>query len=121
MEASDQNDGAGSPNLAPDQATMQGPIDTSDTVALRGFLGAASLDEYCRLYESAALNRYIDVPAEDIVARVPADGGGDVTVGESIIRVRRDANLLSCELVRASIYEGPPDSDGDPPRAWPRP
>jgi len=120
MEASDG--GTAPPNLTPDVATTQPSVDTSNAVALVGYLGDGQSDEYRRLYQTLAMNRWIEMLAEDIVARAPADGGDDPTAGQSVVWVRRDATVFSCESVRASSYESPPSQDGEiPARIWPRP
>jgi hypothetical protein len=116
MEASEPNGGASSLDLSPDLAVVPGPVDRSDAVALVGFLGAGCSDQYLRLYESVALNRWIEIRVEDIVDRVATAAGEDPTSGQSCVWVRRDAGLASCEAVRASSLEGPPV-----PARWPRP
>ena len=118
MEASDQNGGAASPDLAPDVATTQGSIDTSDAVALVGYLGEGDSDKHRRLYETVALNRWIEILVPDILDRLPAP-----IAGQSVIWVRRDAHLVLCESARASDYEGPAESDpgAEIPLRWPRP
>ena len=124
MEASEQDRGAASPDLTPDVATTQGPIDKSDAVALGGLLGTGCSDEYVRLYENVALNRWLEIPKAAIINRFATEataGGDDVTAGQSVIWVRRDAVLARCESVRASSYGGPPESDGATLRRWPRP
>jgi hypothetical protein len=119
MDASEQNGGAASPDLAPDVATSQGSIDRSDAVALVGYVGEGCSGEYRRLYESVALNRWIEILAVDIVDRVAVPGTDDPTVGQSWIWVRRDAQLALCESVRASSFDGAPGPEET--LKWPRP
>jgi hypothetical protein len=114
MEASEQNDGTPSPDLTPDAAS-QAAIDTTDAVALKGFLGEGCTPQYVRLYESVALNHWLEIPSAVIVDRVPAPVGD----GQSTVWVQRDADLAKCESVRASNFESP--SGPEEPRVWPRP
>jgi hypothetical protein len=115
MEAPEQKGDTPSPDLAPDAAT-EVATERSDAVALVGYLGDGSSDQYRRLYESVALDSWIEIRAEDIVDRV-AGPGGDYPTDMSTIWVRRDAELAMCESVRASNFEGPGDQD----KKWPRP
>jgi hypothetical protein len=114
METPEQSGGTPSPDLAPDPAT-QVPTERSDAVALVGYLGDGCSDQYRRLYESVALNSWIEILATDIVDRVAE--GADDPLGGSTVWVRRDAELTMCEAVRASNFEGPGDQD----KKWPRP
>jgi hypothetical protein len=128
MEASGQNGDTPPPDLSPDVATARRSTDTSDAVALTGYLGEGSSDHYRRLYENLAFNRWIEIPAADIVDRVAAAGGDDPTAGQSIVWVRRDAQVVAGEAVHASRFEGPLPEPGPPwgpgpppPGRWPRP
>ena len=124
MEATEQNRGNASPDLTPDEGARQGLIGRSfDAVAMVGYLGEAPSDQYRRLYQSIALNRWIEILAVDILHRLPAAESGDLTPGQSVIWVRRDAEVTRCESVRASSFEEPPweGPDPPPPLRWPRP
>jgi hypothetical protein len=118
MDASAQQGGIASPDLAPDVATTEGSIDHSDAVALAGYLGEGCTHQYRRLYENVALNRWIEMRVADIVDRVPAPP----PPGHTVVWVQRDAVLALCESVRASEYEGPAGSCRGAMRSlWPRP
>lgn len=113
---------ASKPDLTPDDATTQGSIrDTSDAVALVGYLGEGSSDQHRRLYENVALERWIEILVEDVVHRVSAAGGDDPTAGQSVIWVRRDAKVERCESLRASSFEAGPEGPPQAGLAWPRP
>jgi hypothetical protein len=103
--------------LEPDAVTLRPR--PADSVALVGYIGEGESAATRRLYESDALERFISIPVADIVDRRSADGGADLTTGQSVVWVRRDATLLSCEPVRASRYE--PGLPGDEQSlVWPR-
>jgi hypothetical protein len=107
--------GSVSPDLKPDPAIVQGSIDRSDAVPLAGFLDTGSTEQSVRLYESVARNRWFEILRSVIVDRARSPEGD----GRSVVWVRRDATLDSCESVRASDYEGP--ADPKTPFKWPRP
>ena len=89
MEASRPNGGAPSLDLSPDFAATPGRIDRSAAVALVGFLGAGSSDQYLRLYESVALNRWIEIRVVDIVGlERQADGGTHVSSTDEVGRIK---------------------------------
>jgi hypothetical protein len=98
---------------------------TPDAVPLVGLLGEGSTGR-SRLYQDVTFQRWLEIENGDIEGRVSADGGDDVTAGQSVIRVRRDARLVLCESVRASTFEASPGL-GDGPdlpvllRQWPFP
>jgi hypothetical protein len=115
MGASEQTGDAASPDLTPDPATTQGPVEGPDAVSLVGYVGEGCSDDSVRLYQSVALNRWLEIASAVIIARVPAPDGD----GQSVVWVQRDATLALCESVRASDYEsaaGPEEQ-----LKWPRP
>lgn len=119
MEASEQMGGVTGPDLTPDVATTQRATDRSDVVTLIGYLGEGCSDQYRRLYESVALNRWIEILVVDIVDRAAAPGGEDAGAPQSVVWVRRDAELAVCEAVRASSFAEPPGPVHQ--LKWPRP
>jgi hypothetical protein len=101
------------PDLAPDALTLVSAIDRSEAVPLVGHLGEGPTNESVRLYESAALNRWLEIPTDAVVYRAAGS--------QSTVWVRRDASLAMCETVRASDYESPLDPSDPNPIKWPRP
>jgi len=120
MQASDTNLDGPAPDLTPDPIVTDASA-VEDAVLLVGFLGEGCSERSRRLYENLGLTRWIEIPVEHIVKRERWP-----TSGQTLIWVRRDASLASCESVRASTYEQPtccPPDGGLPPipSAWPRP
>jgi hypothetical protein len=107
-------------DLSPDRIITLSPARSRAAVALVGYLGEGSSAESVRLYESVALDHWIEIPAAAIVHRVSGADAGAVTDGQSVIWVKREALLVSCESVYASSFEGPPVPDTIPLK-WPRP
>jgi hypothetical protein len=97
---------ASEPNLAPDQATIQATPGRSSAIALIGYLGETSTVGYVRLYQNLSLESWLEIRDADIVDRAAADGGDDVTVGESILWVRRDAEIVYGGSAPWSDFEG---------------
>jgi hypothetical protein len=107
--------------LAPDDVTTHGFTDElGDVVALVGYLGEGDSSDRRRLFEDLAFARYLTVDVNDIVGRSSAAGPHDLTSGQSVIYVRRDASLVLCKAVRASQFESGPDIQPSSSK-WPRP
>lgn len=91
----------------------------ADVVALRGYLGEGTSADDRNLYETfdetLHFRRHLVIRIKDIVEEGPLNTGETV-----IIMVRREASLLLCEPVSASMYEIPSDPPGGLSR-WPRP
>jgi len=87
-------------------------------VPLRGYLGEGTSADDRNLYETLDetlhFRRHLVIRIKDIVKEEP------FKTGESLITVGREASLLLCEPVSASMYEIPPDPPGGLSR-WPRP
>lgn len=89
-------------------------------VALVGYLGAAGLDGYRRLYRDPAVELYIGIRVDDIVDHSSAAGDGAPLAGQSVVWVRRDAGLVWHESMQASNFDSAPTTT--PARyKWPRP
>lgn len=104
-------------DLTPDAVTTQHTRATPDEVALIGYLGEGRVEGFVYLYETVALERWIEIAREDIVGRVSASGSEDGRKGRSVIWVRRDAIVVRSDSLRASCFE--PGESINP--AWPRP
>ena len=65
--------------------------ETEDVVALIGYVGAGQ-EGHVRLYPELDLNRWLDVPAGDIVDSTPV-AAGDALGDRTVIWVRREAML----------------------------
>jgi hypothetical protein len=107
-------------DLSPDRIIALIPARSRAAVALVGYLGEGTSAESVRLYESVALDHWIEIPTVAIVHRVSGADAGAVTDGQSVVWVKREALLVSCESVSASSFEGPPVPDTMPLK-WPRP
>lgn len=109
----------------PDDATMHSVTEMpADVVALRGYLGKSKTEQFRRLFKDVTFRRWIAVDDNDIVCRYSLEGKDRLTAGQSVIWVRRTANLVVCESVRATVYEsstkvGSDENDGA--YKWPRP
>lgn len=107
------------PRSQPDVATTRAPAKPPGVVTLVGLLGEGDSDGSRRLYRDEAFRSWIEMKVEDIVDRFSEAGDGDLKIGRSVIWVRRDADLVRCEAVRASIFDdsGVTTTNGQ----WPRP
>lgn len=120
MEGSDQNGGVGSPNLAPDQATIQGAVDRSDAVALSGWLADDPSPDHCRLFENLTFDRYLRIRRADILDRAAENGDLDPTSGRTVVFLQPDAVVESLGRAPASSFNGPTPG-GDVQYKYPRP
>jgi hypothetical protein len=90
---------------------------SADAVALVGYLQPAGSGAYRRLYRNPAAELFIDIRADDIVDRCTAAGDSDPVDGQSLIWVRRDADVVWHESMRASSFGKSPLGG----YKWPRP
>jgi hypothetical protein len=102
----------------PAVATRSTTDQLSDAVALVGYLQPAGSGVYRRLYRDPPARLFIDIRADDIVDRCCAAGDGDALAGQSLVWVRRDADVVWHESMRASSFETRPSV---PRIEWPRP
>jgi hypothetical protein len=108
------------PNSGGASATRATADKPHGAVALVGYLGAAGLDGYRRLYRDPAVELYIGIRVDDIVDHPSAAGGGAPPAGQSVVWVRRDAALVWHESMHASNFDSAPTSTSARYQ-WPRP
>jgi hypothetical protein len=101
-------------------AVVTGPVSDQpdDTVALVGYLEPAGSGAYRRLYRDPPPELFIDIRNDDILHRFSAAGDGDPMAEQSLILVRRDADVVWHESVRASSFATRAPA---PTIKWPRP
>lgn len=64
-----------------------------DAVTFRGYLGAGPDPNIFRLFIRPSFDRWLELNVNDILAQVV---GSDETWGESLVWVRRDAQITTC-------------------------
>jgi hypothetical protein len=89
------------------------PTPGADVIVLYGYLSVASAKTR-RLSEEPRSTDYIEIGVQDIVDRFPADGDGR-PAGRVAIWVRRDADVVSCQKVKAASFDNSVQA-----RHWPR-
>jgi hypothetical protein len=91
--------------------------DASDTVALSGYLVEGDTNGSRRLYSDPGVEQFVEIGADDIVRPSSAAGDGDPPAGQGVVLVRRDANVVRHESMRASSFAMLQATRGQ----WPRP
>jgi hypothetical protein len=118
QETNGPNGGNVSADLLAAVATGAISDQPDDTVALVGYLEPAGAGAYRRLYRDPPPELFINIRADDILHRFSAAGDGDPMGEQSLILVRRDADVVWHESMRASGFA----TRAPAPRVeWPRP
>jgi hypothetical protein len=101
-------------------AVATGPVSDQpgDLVALVGYLEPAGSGMYRRLYRDPPPELFIELRPEDIVYGSSSAGNGGPMAEQSLIWVRRDADVVWHESKRASSFA---TRTPVPTIKWPRP
>jgi hypothetical protein len=103
---------------AQDTCETSGTADnSSDTVALTGYLVGSTTNGSRRLYQNPGIELFIEIGADDIVHPSSAASAGDPPAGQGVVLVRRDANVVRHESMPAATFGVLQSAKGQ----WPRP